>query len=54
MAAVVEQCHDQDGICWPISLAPYHVAIVPSIETMSSGQQRDYITTLSRGGSTTR
>jgi prolyl-tRNA synthetase len=29
MAAVVEQCHDQDGICWPISLAPYHVAIVP-------------------------
>ena len=29
MAAVVEQCHDDDGICWPISLAPYQVCIVP-------------------------
>lgn len=29
MAAVVEQCHDDDGICWPMSVAPYHVGIVP-------------------------
>ena len=29
MAAVVEQCHDDDGICWPVSLAPYHVSVVP-------------------------
>lgn len=25
--AVIEQCHDQDGIVWPVSLAPYHVHI---------------------------
>lgn len=29
MAAVVEQCHDDDGIIWPMSLAPYHVIVVP-------------------------
>ena len=29
MAAIIEQCHDDDGICWPISVAPYHVDIVP-------------------------
>lgn len=26
--AAVEQCHDQDGIIWPVSIAPYHVVIV--------------------------
>jgi prolyl-tRNA synthetase len=29
MAAIIEQCHDDDGICWPITVAPYHVDIVP-------------------------
>lgn len=29
MAAAVEQCHDEDGIIWPIPIAPYHVSIVP-------------------------
>jgi len=28
MAAVVEQHHDENGIIWPMSLAPYHVDIV--------------------------
>jgi prolyl-tRNA synthetase len=27
MAAVVEQHHDEDGIIWPISVAPYHVIV---------------------------
>ena len=27
MAAVVEQYHDDDGIIWPVSVAPYHVII---------------------------
>jgi len=27
LAAVVEQCHDDDGIIWPVSVAPYHVII---------------------------
>jgi prolyl-tRNA synthetase len=29
MAAAIEQNHDTDGIIWPASIAPYHVAIVP-------------------------
>lgn len=28
MAAIVEQYHDDNGIIWPISVAPYHVEIV--------------------------
>jgi prolyl-tRNA synthetase len=28
MAAVVEQCHDDYGPIWPITIAPYHVHIV--------------------------
>ncbi len=27
MAAIVEQYHDDDGILWPVSVAPYHVII---------------------------
>ena len=29
MAAVVEQYHDDNGICWPITVAPAHVCVVP-------------------------
>lgn len=29
MAAAVEQNHDEHGIIWPVSIAPYHVLIVP-------------------------
>lgn len=29
MAAIIEQHHDGDGIRWPVSVAPYHVVIVP-------------------------
>ena len=28
MAAIVEQSHDDKGIIWPMSIAPYHVALV--------------------------
>jgi prolyl-tRNA synthetase len=28
MQAAIEQCHDKDGIRWPISIAPFHVEIV--------------------------
>ena len=27
LAAVVEQHHDENGIIWPVSVAPYHVII---------------------------
>ena len=29
LAAVVESHHDDDGICWPISIAPYDAVVVP-------------------------
>ncbi|HHV94617.1 MAG TPA: proline--tRNA ligase [Firmicutes bacterium] len=29
MAAIIEQYHDEHGICWPVSVAPYHVDVVP-------------------------
>ena len=29
LAAVVEQHHDEHGICWPVCVAPYEVEIVP-------------------------
>ena len=29
MAAIVEQCHDENGIIWPLSVAPAHVCIIP-------------------------
>ncbi len=29
MAAAIEQNYDQDGIIWPMAIAPYHVIVVP-------------------------
>ena len=29
MQAVIEQSHDDNGIIWPISVAPYTVCITP-------------------------
>jgi prolyl-tRNA synthetase len=29
LQAVIEQCHDKDGIIWPLSVAPYEVCITP-------------------------
>lgn len=29
IAAVVEQCHDEDGIRWPVAVAPYHCVVIP-------------------------
>ena len=28
-AAVIEQHHDENGIIWPLAIAPYHVVVVP-------------------------
>ena len=37
MAAVVEQHHDEHGIRWPASVAPYdvHVVVLPGVETQA-------------------
>ena len=29
MASVIEQSHDENGIVWPITIAPYHILITP-------------------------
>ncbi|WP_234123389.1 proline--tRNA ligase [Clostridium hydrogenum] len=31
MAAIIEQHHDENGIVWPISVAPYEVVVVPAV-----------------------
>jgi len=28
MAAIVEQCHDKNGIAWPLDMAPFHVVLI--------------------------
>ncbi|HJQ49103.1 MAG TPA: proline--tRNA ligase [Gaiellaceae bacterium] len=37
MAAIVEQCHDENGIVWPRSVAPYdaHVVALPGAEDIA-------------------
>lgn len=30
LAAAVEQCHDDNGIIWPVSIAPYQAIVVPA------------------------
>jgi prolyl-tRNA synthetase len=29
IASLIERSHDENGIIWPISIAPYHVAVIP-------------------------
>ncbi|HAG11710.1 MAG TPA: proline--tRNA ligase [Desulfotomaculum sp.] len=52
MAASVEQNHDQNGIIWPVSIAPYQALVVP-VNTRESGQfelaERVYELLLSAG-----
>jgi len=35
MAAIVEQCHDDNGIVWPLNMAPFHVALI----SMGQGEE---------------
>jgi prolyl-tRNA synthetase len=37
MAAIVEQHHDENGIIWPLSVAPYH-AIITLVSTSDDKQ----------------
>ncbi len=38
MAAVVEQHHDERGIVWPVSLAPFHIHLIP-VNTKNTDQK---------------
>lgn len=35
VAAIIEQHHDDNGIIWPLSVAPYHLIIVPVVASDS-------------------
>lgn len=39
VAAIIEQHHDEKGIIWPMSVAPYHVIIVP-VNVSNEAQNR--------------
>ena len=28
MASIIEQNHDENGICWPLNVAPYHAVVI--------------------------
>lgn len=52
MAAVVEQHHDDNGIIWPMSVAPYHVIITlmkPDDEVQASVAEKIYQAMLDAG-----
>lgn len=52
MAAIIEQHHDEDGIIWPISVAPYHVIITlikPGDEVQSALAEKLYQDLLNAG-----
>ena len=45
LAAIVEQHHDEDGIIWPVSVAPYHVIVTlvkPADETQTAVAEQVY------------
>jgi prolyl-tRNA synthetase len=45
LAAVVEQHHDENGIIWPMSVAPYHVIVTlvkPEDEAQAEAAERIY------------
>lgn len=45
VAACIEQSHDENGIIWPLSIAPYHVIITPinmNDETISQAAEDIY------------
>ena len=29
LASIIEQHHDENGIIWPLSVAPYHISVIP-------------------------
>lgn len=45
LSAVAEQAHDEDGLVWPLAIAPYHVHVIPvsvKDETQLSVAERIY------------
>lgn len=52
MASSIEQNHDENGIVWPVSIAPFEVVVLPlqtNVEEVLSAGERIYNDCLSRG-----
>ena len=52
MAAIIEQHHDEKGIIWPVSVAPYHVIITlvkPQDEAQATVAEQIYQELTARG-----
>ena len=52
LAAVIEQHHDEDGIIWPVSVAPYHVIVTlvkPKDEEQAKVAEEIYQSLLAAG-----
>ena len=52
LSAIVEQHHDEDGIIWPMSVAPYHVIVTlvkPEDEEQAAVAENIYKTLQSAG-----
>ncbi|HET7315438.1 proline--tRNA ligase [Salinisphaera sp.] len=45
VAAAIEQCHDEAGICWPTAIAPFELVIIP-IKADQSAAVREACETL--------
>jgi prolyl-tRNA synthetase len=48
VAAAIEQNHDGQGICWPTTIAPFQVALIP-IQMQKSAQVRALVDELEQG-----
>ncbi len=52
IAAAIEQNSDENGIIWPVSIAPYHVSVIPvnvKDETISALAEKIYAELLDKG-----
>lgn len=52
MAAAIEQNHDENGICWPVNLAPFQIHILtlqPNVEEVVACAEELYQSCLSAG-----
>lgn len=52
IAAAIEQNSDENGIVWPVSIAPYHVSVIPvnvKDETISALAEKIYAELLEKG-----
>ena len=43
LASIIEEHHDENGIVWPMSIAPYHVVVVPVKYEGEMKEKADYI-----------